>query len=224
VTQPWRGRRAIPVVLRERHEGVELLFEIRDVEHGPSGPRRPTIPEETPNRKDSTGRCPGRGDRLHFVMDAAFRDHVARALSWAEAHMSLDDAVAGLPAKLRGRVPDGLPYSPWQLLEHIRITQHDILDFCRNPAYEEMKWPDDYWPKAAEPPSAKAWDESLRRIAEDRTALEALARDASVDLAARIPHGTGQTYLREILLVIDHTAYHLGELIVVRRLLGAWPR
>lgn len=157
-------------------------------------------------------------------MDAAVRDHLARALSWAEAHTSLDDAAAGLPAKLRGQVPEGLPYSPWQLLEHIRITQHDILDFCRNPAYEEMKWPDDYWPKDPEPPSPKAWDESLRRTADDRIALEALARDASVDLAARIPHGTGQTYLRELLLVIDHTAYHLGELIVVRRLLGAWPR
>jgi DinB superfamily len=157
-------------------------------------------------------------------MDASVRDHLARALSWAEAHTSLDDAVEGLPPKLRGRVPEGLPYSPWQLLEHIRITQHDILGFCRDPAYEEMHWPDDYWPEQPEPPSAKAWDESLRRIADDRTALETFARDASVDLAAPIPHGTGQTYLREILLVIDHTAYHLGELIVVRRLLGAWPR
>jgi uncharacterized damage-inducible protein DinB len=157
-------------------------------------------------------------------MDTALRDQLARALGWGEAHTSLDDAVADLPAKLRGRVPEGLPYSPWQLLEHIRITQHDILDFCRNPAYHEMNWPDDYWPKAPEPPSAKAWDQSLRRIAEDRTALEALARDSAVDLTAPIPHGTGQTCLREILLVIDHTAYHLGELIVVRRLLGAWSR
>lgn len=182
------------------------------------------IPEEIPKSKDLDGRCIESFVGLHFVMNAAVRDHLARALHWGEAHASLDDAVAGLPAKLRGRVPEGLPYSPWQLLEHIRITQHDILDFCRNPAYEEMKWPDDYWPEAAEPPSAAAWDDSLRRIAEDRSALETLAQDASVDLAARIPHGTGQTYLRELLLVIDHTAYHLGELIVVRRLLGAWPR
>jgi uncharacterized damage-inducible protein DinB len=157
-------------------------------------------------------------------MDTSLRDYLARALSWAEAHTSLEDATADLPANLRGRAPNGLPYSPWQLLEHIRISQHDILDFCRNPGYREMKWPDEYWPSVPEPPSDGAWDESLRRIREDREGLEALARDPSVDLAARIPHGTGQTYLREILLVIDHTAYHLGELIVVRRLLGAWPR
>jgi uncharacterized damage-inducible protein DinB len=157
-------------------------------------------------------------------MDTALRDHLARALGWAEAHMSLDDAVADLPAPLRGRTPSGVPYSPWQLLEHIRITQDDILDFCRNPKYQEMAWPDDYWPKSAAAPSDDAWNASVRRIREDRAALEALARDESIDLAARIPHGTGQTYLREILLVIDHTAYHLGELIVVRRLLGAWSR
>jgi uncharacterized damage-inducible protein DinB len=157
-------------------------------------------------------------------VEPAVRDHLARALSWAEAHMSLDDAVADLPAPLRGRKPDGLPYSPWQLLEHIRITQHDILDFCRNPNYKEIAWPDDYWPTSAAPPSDSAWDASVRQIRNDRAGLEALARDESLDLAARIPHGTGQTYLREILLVIDHTAYHMGELIVVRRLLGAWPR
>jgi len=138
--------------------------------------------------------------------------------------MSLDDAVADLPAPLRGRKPDGLPYSPWQLLEHIRLTQHDILDFCRNPNYKEIAWPDDFWPKSAAPPSDSAWDASVRQIRNDRAGLEALARDESLDLAARIPHGTGQTYLREILLVIDHTAYHMGELIVVRRLLGAWSR
>ena len=157
-------------------------------------------------------------------MDTALRDHLARTLGWAEAHMSLEDAVAHLAEPLRGQAPAGLPYSPWQLLEHIRITQHDILDFCRNPKYREIAWPDDYWPKSPAPPSSGAWDASVRLIREERAALEALARDTSIDLAARIPHGTGQTYLREILLVIDHTAYHMGELIVVRRLLGAWPR
>jgi len=157
-------------------------------------------------------------------MDTALRDHLARALGWAEAHMSFDEAIADLPAGLRGQVPSGLPYSPWQLVEHIRITQHDILDFCRNPEYREIAWPDDYWPKSPAPPSDDAWDASVRQIRKDRTGLEALARDTAIDLAARIPHGTGQTYLREILLVIDHTAYHMGELIVARRLLGAWPR
>jgi hypothetical protein len=154
----------------------------------------------------------------------AVREHLARLLSWEEAHASFDTAVAGLPEPLRGRAPAGLPYAPWQLVEHLRITQHDILDFCRNPAYQELDWPDDYWPSAAAPPSSAAWDESLRRFREDRAALQALARDSTIDLTVRIPHGTGQTCLRELLLAADHTAYHVGELIVVRRLLGAWPQ
>ena len=157
-------------------------------------------------------------------MDQDFRDHLARSLGWGEAHMTFDDGVADLAPPLRGRTPAGLPYSPWQLLEHIRITQHDILDFCRNPNYEEITWPDDYWPKSPAPPSEAAWDASVRKVGEDRAVLQALARDTSIDLAATIPHGSGQTYLREILLVLDHTAFHLGELIVARRLLGAWPR
>jgi hypothetical protein len=157
-------------------------------------------------------------------MDRSLRDQLARALAWNEAHTSFDDAVAGLSRPLRGKVPAGLPYSPWQLVEHLRITQHDILDFCRNPDYQERKWPDDYWPETAEPPSEAAWEESVQRFQEDRAGLEALVRDSTVDLSSRIPHGSGQTYLREILLVIDHSAYHVGELVVVRRLLGAWLR
>lgn len=156
-------------------------------------------------------------------MDTALRDHVARLLDWGEAHPSFDSAVAGLPEPLRGRTPDKLPYSPWQLVEHLRITQHDILDFCVNPSYREMEWPKDYWPRSAAPPSGKAWEESLRRFQDDRAGLQRLAHDPALDLAAVIPHGTGQTYLRELLLAADHAAYHIGELIVVRRLLGAWP-
>jgi hypothetical protein len=156
--------------------------------------------------------------------DEAVREQLARFLSWDEAHAGFDKAVAGLPEPLRGRTPAGLPYSPWQLVEHLRITQHDILDFCRNPAYQELDWPDEYWPAAAAPPSSAAWDESLRRFREDRAALQALARDSAIDLTGRIPHGTGQTYLRELLLAADHAAYHVGELIVIRRLLGAWPQ
>jgi hypothetical protein len=156
-------------------------------------------------------------------MDATLRDPVARLLDWGEAHATFDTAVAGLPEPLRGRAPDGLPYSPWQLVEHLRITQHDLLDFCINPEYRELEWPNDYWPPSPAPPSAKAWDESVRRFRDDLAALQRLARDPTVDLAARIPHGTGQTYLRELLLAADHAAYHIGELIVVRRLLGAWP-
>ena len=153
----------------------------------------------------------------------AIRDHLAHLLEWGEAHATFEVAVADLPPDLRGRTPAGLPYSPWQLVEHLRITQHDILDFCRNPGYQELDWPGEYWPTSAAPPSAKAWDESLGRYREDRAALQALARDPAVELTARIPHGTGQTYLRELLVVADHNAYHLGELVVVRRQLGIWP-
>lgn len=150
------------------------------------------------------------------------REQLIKLLSWEDAHVGFDTAVADLPARLRGTAPAGLPYSPWQLVEHLRITQHDILDFCRNPAYEEMSWPDDYWPPAASPPTPAAWKASIEQFQRDRSALEALAGDPAINLEARIPHGTGQTYLRELLLAADHAAYHIGELIVVRRLLGAW--
>jgi hypothetical protein len=154
--------------------------------------------------------------------EAILRDHFSRVLAWQEAHGTFDAAVEGIPSSHRGRVPQGLPYSPWQLLEHLRITQHDILDFCRNPDYAELRWPDDYWPKSPAPPSDSAWDESVRRFTQDRAAMQALAADRSVDLLTSIPHGSGQTYLREILLAADHTSYHVGQLIVVRRLLGIW--
>jgi hypothetical protein len=150
------------------------------------------------------------------------RAQLAALLDWEDAHGAYDSAVEGLPASLRGRTPPGLPYSPWQLVEHLRITQRDILDFCRNPAYEEMTWPDDYWPSDPAPPSARAWDESLEAFRRDREELRALANDRSIDLFDRIPHGSGQTYLRELLLVADHNSYHVGQLIAVRRLLGAW--
>jgi hypothetical protein len=154
----------------------------------------------------------------------SLREQVAKLLSWEDAHVSFDAAVADLPAALRGKQPPGLPYSPWQLVEHLRITQHDILDFCHNPAYRELRWPDDYWPASAGPSSLTAWDDSIAQFQRDRDQLQQLAKDSATDLEARIPHGDSQTYLRELLLAADHAAYHIGELIVVRRLLGAWPR
>jgi hypothetical protein len=153
--------------------------------------------------------------------DDALREHLARVLDWGDAHATFDDAVQGIAPDLRGRRPDGLPYSPWELLEHLRITQRDILDFCR-PGYREMTWPDDYWPSSPEPPSSAAWDESVAAYRADRDALKAIALDRKQDLLAPVPDGTGQTYLREILLAADHAAYHVGELVAVRRLLGAW--
>jgi hypothetical protein len=153
----------------------------------------------------------------------ALRRGLAQILEWREAHAGFDQVVTGLPAELRGKIPEGLPYSPWQLLEHIRLTQRDILEFCRNPAYQEQNWPADYWPPGPVPPSESAWEESVRAYHADLEALKRLALDSSIDLLGKVPAGRGQTYLREILLTADHTAYHLGELVVVRRLLGAWP-
>ena len=150
------------------------------------------------------------------------RDHLIKLLDWEDAHAGFEKAVANISAKDRGRQPTALPYSPWQILEHLRRTQHDILDFCTNPDYEERAWPDDYWPPSTVPGSQKAWDDSIRQFKKDRQALQKVAADPEIDLFARIPHGSGQTYLRELLLVADHTAYHVGELIVLRRLLGNW--
>ena len=153
----------------------------------------------------------------------ATRSLIARLLDWEDAHAGFENVVPGVPPELRGQVPAGLPYSPWQLLEHMRITQVDILDFCRDPSYKERRWPDDYWPARPSPPSPSAWDDSVGRYRADRDALKRLALDPSVDLLAKVPPGKDQTYLRELLLVADHTAYHLGQMVVVRRALGAWP-
>src|SRR6185437_3015318 len=131
------------------------------------------------------------------------REQLQRLLDWEEAHVGFDTAVTGIPAEVRGKRPPGLLHSPWEILEHLRRTQHDILEFCRNPNYEELTWPDDYWPSSAAPPSAKAWDESIRQVRDDRKALQELAADTTIDLAAKIPHGSGQTYLRELVLVAD---------------------
>ncbi|HEU5305371.1 MAG TPA: DinB family protein [Gemmatimonadales bacterium] len=153
----------------------------------------------------------------------SIRAAIARLLDWEDAHGGFDKIVAGLPPQLQGKVPPGLPYSPWQLLEHLRLAQQDILEFCRNPDYEELQWPDDYWPKEAAPPSSAAWEKSVSAFRQDREALKQMALDPTLDLSARVPAGNGQTYLRELLLVADHTAYHLGQMVVVRRALGAWP-
>jgi uncharacterized damage-inducible protein DinB len=158
----------------------------------------------------------------HPAPDAALRAQISDFLGWREAHARFDDAVKGVPPALRGVVPDGLPYSLWQLLEHIRFTQADILEFCTSRRYRTKQWPADYWPPAAAPRGGSAWMRAIRGFRADRTALQRLARDPSIDLLAPVPQGSGQTYLRELLLVADHTAHHVGQLIAVRRLLGIW--
>jgi hypothetical protein len=150
------------------------------------------------------------------------RSELAKALDWGHAHADFDAAVKDFPAALRGRRVGGLPHSAWEVLEHLRIAQHDILDFSRNPKYKERKWPDEYWPASAEPPDDKAWDRSVAAFRRDRAATKNLAANQKVKLDKKIPHGTGQTYLREILLILDHNAYHVAELVMLRRLLGAW--
>ena len=155
--------------------------------------------------------------------DGPLREHLRKLLDWEDAHVDFDAAVAGIAPDRRGSAPAGIPFSPWQLLEHLRITQQDILDFCVNAAYRERAWPKEYWPDSPVPPNASAWDESVEQYRRDREGLKRLAADPSVDLFATIPHGNGQTYLREILLVADHNAYHVGQLILVRRALGIWP-
>ncbi len=151
------------------------------------------------------------------------REQLARFLDWEEAHASFDKAVAALPLKAQGAVPPGFEHSAWQLLEHLRIAQADIYDFCVNPKYRHRKWPDDYWPKVPAPPDGRAWRASVAAYRADRKKLQALARDAAIDLFAGIPHGEGQTYIREILLVVDHASYHIGQIVAVRRALGEWP-
>jgi hypothetical protein len=147
-------------------------------------------------------------------------------LNGGQAHASFDDAVKDFPVADRGKVIANLPYSAWQILEHLRIAQRDILNFCAPPTggYQHMKWPEDYWPKSPEPPSAQAWDHAITAIREDLKKFEALLTRPGADLHKPFLWGEGQTLLREALLIADHNAYHLGELVVVRRLLGNWHK
>jgi hypothetical protein len=157
---------------------------------------------------------------------ADLRKQLIALLNGGQAHTTFDEAVKDFPADLRGSVPSNLPYSAWQLLEHLRIAQRDILNFSAPPTggYHPMKWPEDYWPKSPQPPSTNAWDHSITEIHSDLKHFIALIENPNSDLYKTFRWGDGQNLLREALLVADHTAYHLGELIVLRRLLGAWHK
>jgi hypothetical protein len=144
------------------------------------------------------------------------------ALQKGNAHASFEEAVKDIPQKHLGAIPDGLPYSLWQLIEHIRITQWDILEFSRNPQHESPAWPDGYWPKEKSPAHAGDLKKSIDQTLADRKTFISLLHNAGDDLHTPFKHGDGQTLLREALLIIDHTAYHTGEIIVLRRLLGDW--
>jgi uncharacterized damage-inducible protein DinB len=159
------------------------------------------------------------GDSMRSV-----REHLARVLDWEDAHVNFDKAIAGLPPDRRGALAGGFEHSVWQLLEHIRIAQDDILDFCVNGKYgHALTWPDDYWPKDAAPPSEQAWNESVASCARSREEMKRLALETN-DLTARVPTGSGeQTFLRAVLLAADHASYHVGQIVAVRRALGIWP-
>ncbi len=154
--------------------------------------------------------------------DKALRQHLLELLGGGGAHAKFDDAIRDIPEKLRGKKPNGLPHSAWMLLEHLRIAQWDILEFSRNSKYESPKWPEGYWPRSEAPPDDKAWDRSIRKFRKDLKSMFELVANPKTDLYARIPWGSGQTILREALLVADHNAYHVAQIVDVRRLLGAW--
>ncbi len=153
----------------------------------------------------------------------AVRTHLATLLHWEDAHVGFEKSLAGLPATARGTRPPGFEHSCWELLEHIRIAQDDILDFCVNATYEHtMAWPADYWPRTPAPPDDAAWAASIASVVASRRRFETLAREVD-DLTVPVPTGnTGQTYLRAILLAADHVAYHVGQIVQVRKALGVW--
>ena len=159
----------------------------------------------------------------HYMsQDASLREHLVKLLQGGDAHATFEDAVKGLPVKLRGKKPRGAEHSPWQILEHLRIAQWDILEFSRDATHQSPKWPEGYWSASAAPPNARAWSASVSAFRRDLQAMCDLVSDPKSDLYAPLPHGSGQTLLREALLTADHNAYHVGQLVLVRRLLGAW--
>ncbi len=156
------------------------------------------------------------------MKEKQLREHLVNLLSGGGAHLDWKASLAGIPPELRGVRPSGMPHSAWELLEHMRIAQWDILEFSRDPKHVSPDWPTGYWPGTPEPSNAKAWEKSLKLFARDLAGMKKLVANPKTNLFARIPHGAGQTILREALLVADHNAYHLGQVIFLRRLLGAW--
>jgi DinB superfamily len=155
--------------------------------------------------------------------EKVWRDYLRRALSWHEAHVDWKKAVEGVPAKDQGRRPPGADHSPWELLEHMRLATWDILEFCRDAKHASPDWPAGYWPNKPAPPNPQAWGKSVKSLERHLEAIGKLVADPKMDLLAPIPGGSGQTILREALLIADHNSYHLGQLVLVRRMLGCWP-
>ncbi len=156
--------------------------------------------------------------------DRALRQHLIALLKGGQAHATFEDAVENVPPELRGKKVEGLPHTAWMLLEHLRIAQWDILEFSRNAKHKSPDWPKGYWPSGEAPLSASAWDKSVKSFHADLKAMQDLVNSPQTDLFAKIPWGDGQTILREAMLVADHNAYHVAELVYVRRLLGSWEK
>lgn len=145
------------------------------------------------------------------------RSQLVTAMSGRESHIDFDSAVKEFPKEVRGKKPAGAPHSAWELLEHLRITQHDILEFSRNPQYKSPKWPEGYWPKTEAPPDDNAWDASVASFKQDASEFDKLVKDPHQDLFKPFNHGDGQTLLREALLVATHNSYHLGQLVFLKK-------
>jgi hypothetical protein len=154
--------------------------------------------------------------------DQKLREQLIRLLDSHEAHASWEQVLRSVPPEIRGKKPERAPHTPWQLLEHMRIAQWDILEFSRSAAHVSPDFPEGYWPDSAEPPDDGAWERSVESFRAGLEEMKALVRRDSSDLQARIPHGSGQTLLREILLVADHNAYHLGQIVLLRKMMSAW--
>jgi hypothetical protein len=154
--------------------------------------------------------------------EQSLRRHLLELLAGGNAHAKFDDVIKGLPPKLRGAKPANFPHTAWMLLEHLRLAQRDILEFSRNPKHVSPPWPSGYWPKTEAPPNAAAWNKSVQQFRRDLKTMQALVANRKTDLFALIPWGDGQTILREALLLADHNSHHVGQLLDVRRLLGAW--
>jgi uncharacterized damage-inducible protein DinB len=180
-----------------------------------------------PKAKKQTSHAPAskktRRAPPHRGLDRTLREHLLDLLDGHSAHVTFDRAVADFPPDLRGVRPAGLSFTAWGLLEHMRIAQRDILEFSRDAKHISPDFPKGYWPASDAPPDAAAWDRSVQAFRSDLRAMKRLVKHPATDFEARIPHGTGQTILREALLIADHNAYHIGQMVLLRRLLGAWP-
>lgn len=154
--------------------------------------------------------------------DAALREHLVKLMKGGQAHADFDTVIKGIPEDLRGKRPKGCPHSPWELLEHMRIAQSDILEFSRDAKHVSPPWPEGYWPNSPAPSSSSAWSKSVKAFRTDLEAMCDLVKIPATDLYAKIAHGDGQTILREALLIADHNSYHIGQLVLARRLLGGW--